>query len=121
MKNFRITVNGNSYDVAVEELGAGAAPTAVPMPVSAPAPSPAPAAKPVANVSGTKVTAPMPGKIVDVKVSVGQDVKKGTVLLTLEAMKMENEILSPCDGKVGTISTQKGANVDSGDLLVAIN
>ena len=127
MKNYRITVNGNVYDVAVEELGAGAAPAAAPVaaaPVAAPAAAPAaPAAAPAA--SGSKgsvvVSAPMPGKILGVKTEVGKSVKKGDVLLVLEAMKMENEIVAPEDGTVASVDTTVGAQVESGDTLCTLN
>lgn len=112
MKNLRITVNGTAYDVQVEELGAGAAPA----PVAAPAPKAAPA--PVAG--GTEITAPMNGTIVNVPVSVGQAVKKGDVLVILEAMKMENEIMAPEDGTVASIAVNKGEAVDSGKVLLTL-
>ena len=112
MKNLRITVNGTAYDVQVEELGAGAAPA----PVAAPAPKAAPA--PVAG--GTEITAPMNGTIVNVPVSVGQAVKKGDVLVILEAMKMENEIMAPEDGTVASITVNKGEAVDSGKVLLTL-
>ena len=93
MKNYRITVNGVAYDVAVEELGAGEASAA---PVSTPAAVPAPAKKAAPKTSGSagavKITAPMPGKIVAVKAQAGASVKKGDAVLVLEAMKMENVI-----------------------------
>ena len=121
MKNYKITVNGTTYDVAVEEVGAGAAPS-----VSAPAApvaAPAPAAKSAA--SGSKgsvvVSAPMPGKILAVKTEVGKDVKKGEVLLVLEAMKMENEIVAPEDGTVASVDVTVGASVESGDTLATLN
>lgn len=129
MKNYRITVNGTAYDVAVEELGQGAVAAA---PVAA---APAPAAAPVAaalaapaaapKASGTegsvKVTAPMPGKILGVKASVGQAVKKGDVIIVLEAMKMENEVVAPEDGTVASINVSEGASVESGDVLATLN
>ena len=126
MRKFNITVNGVAYEVEVEEVAAGesAAPKAAPVaaaPKAAPAAKPAApkAAAPVAN--GTKVNAPMPGTILDVKVSQGKAVKKGDVLLILEAMKMENEILAPQDGTVAQVAVSKGASVNSGDPLVVLN
>lgn len=124
MRYFNITVNGAAYSVAVEETNAAApvatAPVAPVAPMAAPAPAapaPAPAAAPVAG--GEKVSAPMPGTLLDVKVAVGASVKKGDILVILEAMKMENEILAPCDGTVKQIAA-KGAAVNSGDLLAVI-
>lgn len=118
MKNLRITVNGTSYDVQVEELGAGAAPAPV---AAAPvAPAPAPAAPAPAAGAGEPVKSPMPGVILDIKVSAGQTVKKGDCLFILEAMKMENEIFAPVDGTIGTIAVAKGQNVDSGTVLTTI-
>ena len=128
MKNYRITVNGTAYDVAVEELGQGAV-AAAPV-AAAPAPAVAPVATaPVAaaapKASGTegsvKVAAPMPGKILGVKASVGQAVKKGDVIIVLEAMKMENEVVAPEDGTVASINVSEGANVESGDVLATLN
>ena len=106
MRTFNITVNGNTYVVDVEEVGA-AAPVARPAapvaaPVAAPAAAPAPAAKPAAPAApvagGEPVKAPMPGTILDVKVKVGDTVEAGTVVCVLEAMKMENEIPAPKAG-----------------------
>lgn len=125
MKNYRITVNGTAYDVAVEELGAGAvaAPVAAPVaaaPVAAPAAAPAaPAAS--AGAGSVSVTAPMPGKILAVKASVGQAVKKGDVVLILEAMKMENEVVAPEDGTIASIDVAVGAAVEAGDTLATLN
>lgn len=125
MKNYRITVNGTSYDVSVEELAGGVAPVAAPVaaaPVAAPAAAPAPA--PVAKSAGAgsiKVASPMPGKILDVKANVGDAVKKGQVILILEAMKMENEVVAPEDGTVASIDVASGATVEAGDTLATLN
>ena len=126
MKNYKITVNGTTYDVAVEEVGAGAAPSVsapVSAPVASPAPAAAPAAKPAASGSqgSVVVSAPMPGKILAVKTEVGKDVKKGDVLLVLEAMKMENEIVAPEDGTVASVDVTVGASVESGDTLATLD
>ncbi len=126
MKNYRITVNGTSYDVSVEELSGGAAPVAAPVaaaPVVAPAPAAAPAAPaPAAGGAGSvKVSSPMPGKILAVKANVGDSVKKGQVILILEAMKMENEVVAPEDGTIASIDVTVGASVESGDTLATLN
>lgn len=126
MKNYRITVNGTSYDVSVEELSGGAAPVAAPVaaaPVAAPAPAAAPAAPaPAAGGAGSvKVSSPMPGKILAVKANVGDSVKKGQVILILEAMKMENEVVAPEDGTVASIDVASGATVEAGDTLATLN
>lgn len=119
MKNLKITVNGVSYDVQVEETGAASAPaTTASAPASAPKAAPASAA-PVA-AGGEPVKAPMPGTIVSVAVSNGQEVKTGDVLVVLEAMKMENEIKAPKDGKIVSVSVNKGDAVESGAELVSI-
>ena len=121
MKRYNITVNGKAYDVAVEELGADAASApvaAAPAPAAAAAPAPAAAAAPVAE--GTKVTAPMPGTILDIKVAVGDTVKAGQAICVLEAMKMENDVNAPADGKVLSINTTKGSQVETGAVLAVI-
>ena len=111
MKKYRVTVNGTAYEIELEEL-TGAAP--------APAPAPAAAPAAAAPAGGEQVTSPMPGTILDVKVSQGASVKKGDVLMILEAMKMENEIMCPCDGKVASLHAAKRAAVESGTLLCVI-
>ena len=125
MKNYRITVNGTSYDVSVEELSGGAAPAAAPVaaaPVAAPAPAAPAASAPAAGGAGSiKVSSPMPGKILAVKANVGDSVKKGQVILILEAMKMENEVVAPEDGTIASIDVTVGASVESGDTLATLN
>ena len=134
MKRYNITVNGTSYEVVVEEVSGGsvaapvsapavAAPVAAPKAAPAAAPAPKKAAAPAA--SGAKgnvsVTAPMPGTILDVKVSVGQSVKKGDVICVLEAMKMENDIPAPCDGVIASVNVSKGSSVNANDVIASIN
>lgn len=123
MKRFNITVNGKAYDVAVEEITDGSAPVvsapAVSAPKAAPAPAPAPTA-PAPAGAGEKVTAPMPGTILDVKVSVGDTVTKGQAIMVLEAMKMENDIVAPCDGKITSVTVKKGDTVNSADTLATV-
>lgn len=120
MKRYNITVNGKAYDVAVEELDAGAAaPVAAPA-AAAPAPAAAPAAAPAPVADGTKVTAPMPGTILDIKVAVGDTVSAGQAICVLEAMKMENDVNAPCAGKILSINTTKGSAVETGAVLAVI-
>ncbi len=124
MKRFNITVNGKSYDVAVEEVGAGAAPAAAASAPAAAAPAVAPAAATSAAATsagdGTPVKAPMSGNILDVKVNVGDTVSAGQVIIVLEAMKMENDIVAPCAGKVTSITVKKGETVNSDTVLATI-
>ena len=139
------TINGKKYEVEVEKLEAYksldrngvAAPAAPVLPASAPvqrpaapapapvaaapAPAPAPAAAPAGAAGAVAVTAPMPGKILGVKASAGQAVKRGQVLLILEAMKMENEIVAPQDGTVATINVAVGDSVEPGATLATLN
>lgn len=121
MKNYRITVNGTAYDVAVEELGAGTVPAAAP--VAAPASVAAPVAAPAASGAegAVKIAAPMPGKILAIKANAGQAVKRGDVVMILEAMKMENEITAPEDGTIAGINVAVGDSVESGDTLASLN
>jgi len=131
MKMFKVVVNGNEYEVAVEEIKgqAGSAPTpatTAPKPAAkpqAPAPaSPKPSPKPSGGDSGEgAVMAQMPGTIVDIDVNVGDKVTTGQKLLVLEAMKMENEIVAPHDGTVSEVSVAAGALVNAGDVLVVLS
>lgn len=124
MKNYTITVNGTPYNVTVEEGTSSAAPVAsapAPAPVAAPAPQAAPKAAPAPAAAGSvKVDAPMPGNILDVKVSNGTAVKAGQVLVILEAMKMENEIVAPQDGTVASINVNKGDTVEAGQTIITL-
>ena len=126
MKSYRISVNGKSYDVTVEELGGGPA-AAVPSvvgaaPKAAPAASAAPSpASPSVAAGGGAVKSPMPGTILSFKVVKGQTVRRGDVLLILEAMKMENEIVAPFDGFVAALRATEGASVNTGDVLVELS
>lgn len=121
MKNYRITVNGNTYDVAVEELGTDAVSSTPVAPTSAPKTAPAPKAAPAGSQGSIKVKAPMPGNIVDVKVSVGDKIEANAVVAVLEAMKMENEITSPNAGTVVSINVTKGTAVNTDDILVTLS
>ena len=122
MKNYTITVNGNVYDVTVEEGASTGAPAMAPKaaPVAAPKAA-APAAPKSTGTGSVKVNAPMPGKIVGVKAKVGDSVKKGQVILVLEAMKMENDIVAPADGTVASIDTAVGNSVEAGETLATLN
>ena len=119
MKAYKVTVNGNVYEITLEVIDKAdikAAPAAAPAPTAAPAPAAAPAA-----AGATTVSAPMPGNILKVNVSAGQAVKKGDVLMILEAMKMENEICAPADGTVASVNVNSGATVESGAVLCTLN
>ena len=129
---YKITLKGKTYEVLVEQGEAiiedeydyvpPVAPVAA-APVAAPAAAPAPAAAAPAGsavAAGTRVDSPLPGNVLDVKVSVGQAVKAGQVLVIIEAMKMENEVAAPCDGVVKQIVASKGAVVATGDALLVI-
>lgn len=135
MRKFVINVNGNSYEVDVEEVKGGvqqqrqaapvarvAAPVAAPTVAATPAPAVAVATKEVVVSAGQEIIeSPMPGNIWKILVTEGQVIKAGDILLILEAMKMENEILAPRDGKVASIATTTGASVNTGDKLVIID
>lgn len=121
MKTYKITVNGTAYDVVVEEVANDGAPAPAPVKAAAPAPAPVKAAAPAGAAGAVKVTAPMPGKILSVKAAAGTAVKKGDVVMILEAMKMENEIVAPQDGTIASINTSEGASVEAGDVLATMN
>ena len=122
MKTYTITVNGTAYDVTVEENVNGAPAAAPAAKAAAPAPKAAPApAAPAGAAGSVEITSPMPGKILDVKASAGQAVKKGEVVLLLEAMKMENEVVAPQDGTIATINVAAGDMVEAGNVLATMN
>lgn len=143
MKKFNVMVNGKTYAVEVEEVGAGQGGFAYQPVAQESQPAPAPVSKTSTEskassapkpqqqaaldlktssetVSGETISAPMPGTVLDIKVSEGQSVKEGDILLILEAMKMENEIVSPKNGTINKIYTSKSTNVNTGDPLVTI-
>ena len=122
MKAYKVTVNGNVYEITLEivdkaEIGKAAPVQAAPAPVAAPAPAAAPVAAPA---GGTPINAPMPGTILKVNVTNGAQVKKGDVLMVLEAMKMENEIMAPCDGTVTSVSVNPGMAVETNAVLCTL-
>lgn len=108
MKKYRVNVNGTSYEIEIELMS------------ETEGKSQAPIETPVAKGDGEQVTSPMPGTILDVKVKVGDSVKKGQVLAILEAMKMENEIMAGADGTVTAVAVSKGSSVQTGDMLLTI-
>ena len=130
MKRFQVVVNGNSYEVEVEELAAGVSASPV-APTNAPpvAPAAPAAAAPKAKAAtsapesagANKVTAPMPGKIVNVSVAAGQAIKEGDIVCILEAMKMENEVFASASGTIASVNVNAGDAVETGDVIVTIN
>ena len=126
MKKYTITVNGTAYEVEVEEAGVVAsAPKAAAAPApkaAAPAPKAATAPKAAAPVAAgaTTVSAPMPGKVLEIKVKAGDAVKSGDVLMILEAMKMQNEIMAPADGTVSDVRVSAGQTVSTGDVMIVL-
>lgn len=132
MKKFKVTVNGKAYEVEVEEMGGAPAAAPAPQAAAAPAqaapaaPAPAPAATPAPAVGGpipegaVTVKAPMPGKISALKAEAGKAVKRGDIILVLEAMKMQNDITATADGTLHEIRVNPGDNVKTGDVLAVI-
>ncbi|NLL92905.1 MAG: biotin/lipoyl-binding protein [Clostridiales bacterium] len=121
MKTYKITVNGNVYDVAVEETGTGVVTTPVAAPMAVKTAPAVEAPKATGSEGAVKINAPMPGKILSVKVSAGAAVKKGDVILILEAMKMENEVVAPQDGTIAGINVNEGTSVEAGAVLASLN
>lgn len=123
MKNYTITVNGNVYDVVVEEgAGSGAAPAAAaPRPVAAPKAAPAAAPKAAAGAGNIKVEAGAAGKVFKLEAKVGQAVKKGDAVVIIEAMKMEIPVVAPQDGTVASIDVAVGDSVEAGATLATLN
>lgn len=142
MKSYTITVNGNVYDVTVEERVGGVAPVAAPVapvapvaaapvaapvaapaaaPVAAPAVAPAPAPKAAGSAGSIEVKAGAAGKVFKLETSVGQSVKKGDTVLIIEAMKMEIPVVAPEDGTVASIDVAVGDPIDAGTVLATLN
>lgn len=117
MKSYTITVNGNVYDVTVEENGSVSAPAAAPV---APAAAPK-AAAPAGGAGNVKIEAGAAGKVFKIEASVGQAVKKGDAVLVLEIMKMETPVVAPQDGTVASINVNVGDMVEAGALLATLN
>ena len=118
MRNFVVTIDGKSYSVGVEEVGESVGSVSI-APAAPKAEAPKAATKPSAPANGEKVLSPFPGLIKNILVADGAAVKKDQPIIVLEAMKMDNEITAPCDGKV-TLSVAKGANVETNALLAVI-
>jgi biotin carboxyl carrier protein len=123
MKSYTITVNGNVYDVTVEENGAGAAAPAPVRRPAAPVPAPAPAAAPApaGGAGNVRVEAGAAGKVFSVDSKPGDSLKRGDTILVLEVMKMETPVVAPEDGTVATIDVAVGQAVEAGALLATLN
>ncbi len=126
MKVYKIKVNGKTYRVeleSIEEVASSSAPSAAPKAASAPSAAPAAAAAPSAaptSGEGHEITSPIQGSVVKVLVKVGDQVKKGTALVIIEAMKLENEVVSPFDGVVSAIRVEKGQAVASKEVIAYV-
>ncbi|MCI9493748.1 MAG: acetyl-CoA carboxylase biotin carboxyl carrier protein subunit [Lachnospiraceae bacterium] len=125
MKGYTITVNGNVYDVTVEENGAGAATPAAPrraaVPAAAPTPAPAAPAPAAGGAGNVKIEAGAAGKVFSIDGKPGDSVKRGDTILVLEVMKMETPVVAPEDGTVATIDVAVGQAVEAGALLATLN
>ncbi len=122
MKSYTITVNGNVYDVTVEENGAGAAPAAAPVRAAAPVAAPAAATAPAAGGAGSvKIEAGAAGKVFSIDKKAGDAVKRGDTILVLEVMKMETPVVAPEDGTVASSEVSAGQAVEAGALLATMN
>ena len=116
MKNYTITVNGNVYDVTVEEKGGSAS-----APSAAPAPKAAPKKAASGSAGGVKIEAGAAGKVFKIAANVGASVKKGDPVVVLEVMKMETPVVAPCDGTVASIDVTEGSQIEAGALLATLN
>ena len=123
MKSYTITVNGNVYDVTVEEIvgGAVAAPVRKAAPVAAPKAAPAAAPKAAASAGSINVTAGAAGKVFQIPTKVGQKVSKGDAVVIIEAMKMEIPVVAPEDGTIASIDVAVGDAVEAGGVLATLN
>ena len=135
MRKFRVAINGNTYEVEIEEIGEGETaaqqspsssqvlPRTSPRHSATPSANPAPAPQAQANTNGAggQVTAQMPGTIIEIRVAQGDAVKQGEPLVILEAMKMANEVVAPVDGTVAEILVSPKDSVNAGDLLVRMS
>ncbi len=121
MKNYTITVNGNVYDVTVEEGGAGATAPVAAAPKAAPVAAAPKAAAPAGGAGAVKIEAKAAGKVFAVEASVGQAVKKGDTVLVLEVMKMETPVVAETDGTIASIDVAKGDSVEVGTVLATMN
>ncbi len=120
MKKYKVNVNGQVYEITVEECEVSEVEAKAAEKVEAPSAAPAQSAPVSAPAGGETIASPMPGTILAVNVSNGAQIKKGDVLFVLEAMKMENEIMAPCDGTISGVNVTKGAAVESGTVLCVI-
>lgn len=135
MRKFKITIDGKVYEVEVEEVGGNESVGTIsaPQPIATkvkeepvsqkvvkPTSNPTPTKAPTATVAGEEVVAPMPGKVLQLKVSEGDSAKDGDTLLILEAMKMENEIIANASGNIKKINVAANDMVDTGDVLMVI-